>query len=57
MEARVAATPIRNPGTRWREGLTVAQQQVLDGLLRDDLRRYGYDTPERAEELRGTVAR
>jgi hypothetical protein len=57
VEARVAATPIRKPGNRWRDGLTMAQQHVLDGLLRDDLRRYGYDAPERAEELRGTVTR
>ena len=37
--------------------LTVAQQHILDGILRDDLERYGYDATDRAEQLRGTVAR
>ena len=58
MDAQVAATPIRNTSNRWRDGLTVAQQHILDGLLREDLLRYGYDaSPEPAQELRGTVAR
>ena len=57
IEALVAATPIRNTSNRWRDGLTVEQQHILDGILRDDLERYGYDATDRAEQLRGTVAR
>jgi hypothetical protein len=57
LDAHLAATPIRNTSNRWREGLTAAQQHILEDLLRDDLRRYGYGAPEAAEQLRGTVAR
>jgi hypothetical protein len=57
VDAHVAATPIRNASNRWREALTAAQQHILEDLLRDDLRRYGYGAPEEAEQLRGTVAR
>ena len=57
LDAHLAATPIRNTSNRWREGLTAAQQHILEDLLRDDLRRYGYGAPEEAEQIRGTVAR
>jgi omega-hydroxy-beta-dihydromenaquinone-9 sulfotransferase len=54
LDAHVAATPIRNTSN---DALTAAQQHILEDLLRDDLRRYGYGAPEEAEQLRGTVAR
>jgi hypothetical protein len=57
LDAHLAATPIRNTSNRWRDALTAAQQHILEDLLRDDLRRYGYGAPEEAERLRGTVAR
>jgi omega-hydroxy-beta-dihydromenaquinone-9 sulfotransferase len=57
LDAHLAATPIRNTSNRWRDALTAAQQRILEDLLRDDLRRYGYGAPEEAEQLRGTVAR
>jgi hypothetical protein len=42
-ERQLAATPIKNANERWREGLTEAQQRILDEILLDDLVRYGYD--------------
>ncbi len=42
-ERQLAATPIKNANERWREGLTEAQQCILDEILREDLVRYGYD--------------
>lgn len=57
LDAHLAATPIRNTSHRWRDALTAAQQHILEDLLRDDLRRYGYAEGEEAEQLRGTVAR
>jgi hypothetical protein len=41
-ERQVAAAPIRNMSNRWREDLTVAQQRLLEELLREDLQRCGY---------------
>ena len=46
-ERDVAATPIKNTSHRWRDGLTAAQQRLLDDVLRDDLVRYGYDASPR----------
>jgi len=43
-ERQVAAAPIRNMSNRWRDDLTVAQQRLLEELLRDDLHRCGYAT-------------
>lgn len=55
-ERHVAATPIRNVPQRWRDGLTVAQQRLLDDLLREDLLRCGYEVPDRGEMIPRTVA-
>jgi hypothetical protein len=55
-DRQVAAARIRNMSQRWREGLTMAQQHLLDDLLRDDLSRYGYDGSQRSERVPGTVA-
>jgi hypothetical protein len=41
-EGNVKATPIRDTD-RWRKDLSPAQQELLTGLLREDLRRYGYE--------------
>lgn len=43
----VAAIPLEDPGSRWRHRLTIEQHRILDELLDDDLRRYGY-VPARA---------
>ena len=56
-ERQVAATPLRNASQRWRDGLTPAQQRILDDLLRDDLLRYGYEPSPRGQEIAGVVAR
>lgn len=56
-EQQAAATPLKNASNRWRDGLTAAQQRVLDDLLRDDLLRYGYDTAPKGEDIAGAVAR
>jgi hypothetical protein len=39
---QVKAAAIRNMSNRWRNDLTPEQQVLLDELLREDLRRYGY---------------
>ncbi len=45
--ACIAATPVEDQGDRWRHRLTIEQHRILDELLDDDLRRYGY-VPARA---------
>jgi hypothetical protein len=55
-ERDVVATPIKNTSHRWREGLTVPQQHLLDNLLRDDLVRYGYHASRTGETIPGAVA-
>lgn len=47
-EREVRATSIRNMSNRWRDDLTAEQQRLLDELLHEDLRRYGYDEPRPA---------
>jgi hypothetical protein len=56
-EREVAATPIRNASHRWREGLTVAQQQLLDELLQEDLLHFGYEASQSARQIPGAVGR
>jgi hypothetical protein len=41
-EREIRAASIRSMSNRWRDDLTPAQQAMLDDLLREDLRRYGY---------------
>jgi omega-hydroxy-beta-dihydromenaquinone-9 sulfotransferase len=50
-ERHVAEAPIKNSPDRWREGLTLAQQRILDGLLQDDLLRYGYELSHPGEAV------
>ena len=55
-ERHVRATPIKD-SQRWRDDLTPAQQALLDELLRDDLRRYGYGVTPDAAPAPETVGR
>ena len=56
-EHAVEAASIRSMRDRWRDDLTPAQQAVLDELLADDLRRYGYDAGNRSVPAREPIAR
>jgi hypothetical protein len=49
-EREVEAASIRD-SNRWRDELTPEQQAVLQELLREDLRRYGYDPSGTAEKV------
>ena len=42
LERQVKAASIESTSQRWRDDLTPGQQAILDDLLREDLRRYGY---------------
>ena len=42
LERQVKAASIESTSNRWRDDLTPGQQAILDDLLREDLRRYGY---------------
>jgi hypothetical protein len=48
-EKSVRAASVRSTSNRWRDDLTVAQQTLLDDLLREDLLRHGYDVSPRVE--------
>ncbi len=56
-ERHVKATSLKSTSNRWRDDLTPSQGALLDGLLRDDLRQYGYDAAERVEQVPEPVAR
>jgi hypothetical protein len=56
-ERHIKAASIRDMSNRWRDDLTPEQQDLLDDLLREDLRRYGYDPAGRAEKIPVTSAR
>lgn len=56
-EREITAASIRSQRDRWRGDLTPAQQSILDELLADDLRRYGYDPEHRSVPAREPVAR
>jgi sulfotransferase family protein len=56
-ERRIKAASIQNRSSHWRDDLTASQQAQLDDLLREDLLRYGYDVPGRAEKVRQNVTR
>ncbi|HET7468890.1 MAG TPA: sulfotransferase [Gemmatimonadales bacterium] len=43
LERAVKDARIKSTKDRWREDLAPVQQTILDEVLRDDLRRYGYD--------------
>jgi hypothetical protein len=56
-EREVARTSIKNTSHRWRDGLTPAQQRILDDLLHEDLLRNGYDVSRPVDKVSGTVTR
>jgi omega-hydroxy-beta-dihydromenaquinone-9 sulfotransferase len=56
LERDIAAASLSR-SQRWREGLTPAQQQMLDDLLREDLLRYGYEVVRRDEKVTDAVVR
>ena len=55
-EREVEAAAIRSMRDRWRDDLTPAQQALLDDLLADDLRRYGYDPARTAQPAPEAIA-
>lgn len=56
-ERHIKAASIKNMSSRWRNDLTAGQQALLDDLLGEDLRRYGYDAPRVSEKIPETVGR
>jgi hypothetical protein len=56
-ERQVKAASIRSTSDRWRDDLSAGQQAVLNDVLREDLLRYGYEVPHKAEEIQETVGR
>jgi len=50
-EREIRSGDVRPPSGRWRDDLTPAQRAMLDDLLRDDLRRYGYGGASRGEKV------
>jgi omega-hydroxy-beta-dihydromenaquinone-9 sulfotransferase len=50
-ESEVRSASIRSTSNRWLDDLAPGQQAILDDLLREDLRRYGYGAPEESEKL------
>jgi omega-hydroxy-beta-dihydromenaquinone-9 sulfotransferase len=55
-EREVAATSIKD-SQRWRDGLTPAQQHLLNDLLGEDLMRCGYDVTRQEDRAANTAAR
>jgi hypothetical protein len=56
-EREVERAAIRSMRDRWRDDLTPAQQDLLDELLADDLRRAGYRPETRSVPAPEPVAR
>jgi hypothetical protein len=50
-EREIRSASIRSTSNRWRDDLAPAQQVILDDLLREDLRRYGYGEPAESEKI------
>jgi hypothetical protein len=50
-ERQIRAASIKSTSNRWREDLAPGQQAILDDLLEEDLRRYGYGEPGKAERV------
>jgi hypothetical protein len=48
-EQEIRAASIKSTSNRWRDDLAPGQQVILDDLLAEDLRRYGYGDAESAE--------
>jgi hypothetical protein len=56
-ERHIAAASIRSTSNKWRDDLTPAQQTIVEGVLREDLQRYGYEPTEKPEQIREAVGR
>lgn len=50
-EREIRSASIKSTSNRWRDDLAPAQQTILDDLLHEDLRRYGYGESAAAEKL------
>ena len=50
-EREIRAASIKSTSNRWRDDLAPNQQAILDDLLAEDLRRYGYGEVEPSEAL------
>jgi hypothetical protein len=50
-EEEIRAASIKSTSNRWRDDLAPGQQVILDDLLAEDLRRYGYGDAESTEAL------
>ncbi|HET6578839.1 MAG TPA: sulfotransferase [Gemmatimonadales bacterium] len=55
-ERRIESASIRDMSNRWRDDLTPEQQVVLDDLLREDLRRYGYEPSDKDQRVAEAAA-
>jgi len=55
LEQAVKSARIKSTSNRWRDDLSPGQQVILDDLLREDLRRYGYEDPIRTERISEAV--
>jgi hypothetical protein len=51
LERQVKAASLESTSQRWRDDLTPGQQAILDDLLREDLRRYGYGDLAEGERI------
>lgn len=56
-EQELKSASIRSRSNRWRDDLAPAQQDLLDDLLRDDLRRYGYGEAAEDEAVPAAAGR
>ena len=56
-EREIRAASIRSTSNRWRDDLAPRQQTILDDLLRDDLRKYGYGDQGKPGRVPETAAR
>lgn len=50
-EREIRSASIRSTSNRWRDDLAPRQQAILDDLLGEDLRRYGYGEPGKAQRI------
>jgi sulfotransferase family protein len=50
-EREIRSASIKSTSDRWRDDLAPRQQAILDDLLGEDLRRYGYGEPGKAERI------
>jgi hypothetical protein len=50
-ERGIRSASIRSTSNRWRDDLAPAQQVILNDLLREDLRRYGYGESAESEKI------